>query len=76
MGWSSGSSLFEKLIASVEYNISDFDQRYEVYTDMIGEFEDMDCDTLEECLGLADAFDAAWKDRPVNISFESDWPDE
>jgi hypothetical protein len=59
MGWAKGSGLFEKLIEVLFDKVDDPTAREEIYVEMIGAFEDLDCDTLEECLGEDEAFDAA-----------------
>lgn len=61
MGWASGSRLMTNLIESVKNSVDDFDSRVELYLQMIKNFEDADCDTLDECLGEDEAFDEAWK---------------
>ena len=59
MGWAKGSGLFEKLIEVLFDKVDDPDTREEIYVEMITAFEDMDCDTLQECMGEDEAFDAA-----------------
>jgi predicted NAD/FAD-binding protein len=59
MGWSSGSSLYDEVIATLQKHISDADTRRAIHREMIAAFEDYDCDTLCECEGQDPAFDAA-----------------
>lgn len=60
MGWASGSRLMSDLIESVKNNVDNFESRVDLYLEMIKNFEDADCDTLDECLGEDEAFDEAW----------------
>ena len=61
MGWASGSRLMSDLIESVKNNVDNFESRVDLYLEMIKNFEDADCDTLDECLGEDEAYDEAWK---------------
>lgn len=60
MGWSSGSRLMSEIIEDVMGAVDD-EARVEVYKALILNFENHDCDTLDECLGEDSAFDRAWK---------------
>lgn len=61
MGWGSGSRLFSEIIeATVDVGI-DKVTRKELYEKYMESFEDADCDTLDECVGIDDAFDEVWK---------------
>lgn len=62
MGWSSGSELACKMIDLIEYLSDNEDEKIKVFHDMIGHFEDVDCDTIYECLGESSAFDKAYKE--------------
>lgn len=61
MGWASGSRLMSDLIDSVKRNVDDFESRVGLYLEMIKNFADADCDTLDECLGEDEAFDEAFR---------------
>lgn len=68
MGWASGSRLMSDLIESVKNNVDNFESRVDLYLEMIKNFEDADCDTLDECLGEDEAFDEAWnRSFPENV---------
>lgn len=60
MGWASGSSLFGGIIQDLR-EVTDEDTRVDIYKVLILNFEEFDCDTLDECLGEDNAFDRAWK---------------
>lgn len=62
MGWSSGSMLASELIENAMSNIPDPEARSSFYRDMISSFENYDCDTLDECLGVDEAFDLVYKE--------------
>lgn len=49
MGWGSGSSLAENIVKRID-NRKDFtsEQKEEIYKILIDEFENFDCDTLDE----------------------------
>ena len=57
MGWGSGSRLASDLISAAKDTIIDSQQREEFYEQMISHFEEFDCDTLDECIGIDFAFD-------------------
>jgi hypothetical protein len=59
MGWSSGSYLMGNVIDIIRSNITSASVRTDIYIGLIREFEDMDCDTLRECMGNDRAFDEA-----------------
>lgn len=48
MGWASGSELAERVWGEVREFIPD-DKRKNVANEIIDAFEDMDCDTIDEC---------------------------
>ena len=61
MGWNGGSRLFEKIIETVSRHVPDKVHREAIYFHLIPAFEDMDCDTLHECVSLDSAFDNVLK---------------
>lgn len=62
MGWASGSFLFDEVITTLQEHLRNSDrQRWAIYVKLIRAFEAEDCDTLEECQGRDDQFDAALK---------------
>jgi hypothetical protein len=63
MGWSSGSILMQAIIGAIKPVVPDEKLRQRIYTSIIPEFENSDCDTLYECEGTDDAFDAAMVER-------------
>lgn len=75
MGWSSGSSLFSDIIIALNEKDLEEDVRKKVYESLIPSFEEMDCDTLEECMGEDDAFDEAYKELHPTY-FEDDKDEE
>lgn len=48
MGWSRGSELFSNVWQAVRVYVPDEHRRL-VASTVMGKFEDLDCDTLEEC---------------------------
>jgi hypothetical protein len=71
MGWCGGSSLMEILIDSLKKNVKDAKKRIAIYEDMIRAFMDEDWDTVDECIGMDPAFDAALK-RVDGAYFETE----
>ena len=68
MGWSRGSQLMSEIITALEDNINTDDKSKELfYTHIIEAFEDLDCDTLGECLGESTIFDKAYHNFHPNI---------
>lgn len=57
MGWASGSDLAHRLIVACKKNIKDDTVREKIYIELIDAFEDYDCDTLCECVGVDPLFD-------------------
>jgi hypothetical protein len=62
MGWSSGSRVADDLIKALQESVDDDYVREEFYKKMIEIFEDHDCDTLDECVGVDAAFDSAFEE--------------
>jgi hypothetical protein len=62
MGWSSGSRVADDLIKALLETVEDDYVREEFYKKMIEIFEDHDCDTLDECVGVDAAFDSAFEE--------------
>lgn len=67
MGWASGSALMSEIIAIIKKDVP-VDVRRKLYEKLIPAFQDMDCDTLDECRGEDKAFakvmDELHKDDP------------
>ena len=74
MGWNSGSRVADDLIKALSETVEDDYVREEFYKKMIEIFEDHDCDTLDECVGVDAAFDSAFEEYTDNIIDE--WPEE
>ena len=72
MGWSSGSRLFSDVISTISDNVKDDDARREIYRDLITAFEDMDCDTLSECMGEDAVFDEIFREMNPDFFDEED----
>ncbi len=62
MGWASGSRMMSGIAAKLIAKVPDEASRYEIYRILITEFEEMDCDTLDECRGDDPALDRALAD--------------
>lgn len=70
MGWSTGSSIFEEVVTVIRANVADFEERCDIYRELIGIFENYDCDTLHECLGSDEAFDEVWRELYPEEDYE------
>jgi hypothetical protein len=57
MGWAAGSELMEEVIKAAKIYVP-VKKREMFYKRMIKAFEDLDCDTLDECRGQDKHFDA------------------
>jgi len=66
MGWGSGSAIMESIIQRLKPKRNKIYQgmfvldAQDVYEVLIKEFEDADCDTLNECLGVDAIFDEVY----------------
>ena len=60
MGWAAGSSIMNNIIYTMKREVGDTKIREKVYKDFIEYFEDEDCDTLEECIDIDEAFDKVY----------------
>ena len=74
MGWSSGSRVADDLIKALQESVDDDYVREEFYKKMIEIFEDHDCDTLDECVGVDAAFDSAFEEFTDPTT--DDWADD
>jgi hypothetical protein len=59
MGWSGGTQIAGDMIRSIEDQVPLQHTRVAVYKDLIAALENADCDNLDECIGISDAFDEA-----------------
>lgn len=75
MGWASGSRLASELIDVAKVTITNEDERASFYEKMIYVFEDADCDTLDECLGVDDVFDEVWDELYPSSFTPEDYED-
>jgi len=57
MGWSSGTTLMEKVIHTTKATVNDHGMRMALYRGFIVAFEDADWDNLDEVVGIDDAYD-------------------
>ena len=78
MGWSSGSGLLCQVIEIIEEHCHPDTDKVTLFTELITEFEDYDCDTINECLGQSPSFDIAYeKLYPESLDvMDSDYSDE
>jgi hypothetical protein len=70
MGWSSGSNIFEEIITVLRSNVPNYEDRCDIYRELISVFENYDCDTLYECVGSDEAFDEVWKEMYPDDDYE------
>lgn len=61
MGWARGSSLLCDLIEIIEEGVPADTDKVALFKQIITAFEDMDCDTIGECMNQNSAFDQAVK---------------
>ena len=57
MGWSSGTSLMEAIINTIEDNVDDSVIKCSLYCDIILAFKDADWDNIDEVIGISRDFD-------------------
>ena len=62
MGWASGSELATNLIKVIKSNVKDEKARLVIYFHLINQFENHDCDTMCECIGIDKAYDIVYND--------------
>ena len=62
MGWAGGSDLFDYVIMQGKKFIPEKINRKKFLKAMIEAFESHDWDTLDECLGLDDAYDEVYNE--------------
>jgi hypothetical protein len=75
MGWNTGSSLFDEIIIAANDAELSSDQKRILYERLIPAFENLDADTLDECLGEDEVFDEVLKELNPEL-FEDEWLDE
>ena len=76
MGWSSGSRLFARVAEIIESVVTVEADRKEIYEVLIESFEEHDCDTLHECLGIDDVLDELLKEHyELELDYEDDLDD-
>ena len=70
MGWSTGSQVFEEIVTVLRSNVPNFEDRCDIYRELIPIFENYDCDTLDECAGADEAFDEVWSEMYPENDYE------
>lgn len=63
MTWKAGYIIFDKVIEALNNADVDDSLRKSIYEELIPAFEEEDCDSLEECVGVDKVFDSVWKDH-------------
>lgn len=72
MGWSSGTSLMEVIIETIQENVGDPDKRRYMYADIIPAFIDADWDNVDEVMGIDPEFDDEAKRILTPMGFDFD----
>jgi hypothetical protein len=72
MGWASGSRLLSSVVESIKTHVSDKETRSAIYVEIVDAFEDFDCDTLDECMGIDSVFDEYLKENGWDHLFGDD----
>lgn len=73
MGWSSGSVLMSNIIEALDNEIDDMDTKRRIYKTIIPAFENMDCDTLGECINESIEFKHAYAElNPDEFEWDED----
>lgn len=75
MSWTTGSAIASELINTAMVTFPAPKARTEYYKSLIEIFTDFDCDTLDECLGVDEAFDEAYEEV-YGPSDEDEYDDE
>jgi hypothetical protein len=81
MSWARGSELFSRIAELIEAYVPNENSRIEIYSEMISAFEEFDCDTLDECVGIDSVLDELLKETydsdldDEEDENEDDWPD-
>lgn len=66
MSWSSGSEVAREIIVVVKKNVKDDKVRTKIYEKLIDIFEDQDCDTMYECIGVDKVYDRLYNELYPN----------
>ena len=72
MGWATGSSIMGNIVGDLEDSPLSHTQRVLVYEILIDQFENYDCDTLDECVGADPAFDEAMVNTGHEVAVEDE----
>lgn len=63
MGWASGSAAMNDIIGKMlDAFPGDDEVRKKIYDILVETFTELDCDTLDECLGEDEAFDSVYRE--------------
>jgi len=71
MGWSGGGELLREIISIVDEDIAP-QRKKVIYKRLIDAFEWHDADTLDECMGISEAFDDVYVAH-VREHYDPDW---
>lgn len=61
MAWSTGSQLFEEIAAVIRSNVSNYQDRIDIYRELIPIFEEYDAELYEIYESVDEAFDEVWR---------------
>lgn len=72
MAWSTGSQIFEEIAAVLRSNVSDYQDRIDIYRELIPIFESYDAELYDVFESVDEAFDDVWRE----LNPDSDYDEE
>ena len=75
MSWSEGSRLFTRVAEIIESVVTNQSDRKEIYEMLIETFQDHDCDTLDECMGIDPILDELLDELLEDEDYDDDLDD-
>jgi len=70
MAWSTGSQIFEEIVTVLRSNVPNFEDRCDIYRELIPIFENYDAELFDVYKTSDEAFDEVWSEMYPENDYE------
>lgn len=70
MAWSTGSEIFEEIVTVLRSNVPNFEDRCDIYRELIPIFENYDAELFDVYKTSDEAFDEVWSEMYPENDYE------
>lgn len=72
MAWTTGSHIFEEIAAVLRAHVSDYQDRIDIYRELIGIFEDNGAELYDIYESVDEAFDDVWREMYPDNDYDEE----